>query len=281
MTHLPNPVSDYIDYRLFLADYYKWHKENTRRFSHRSLAASLGFTSPNFLKLVIDGKRNIGKDSLQNVTRGLGLNKQESEYFSYLVCFAQVKSVIAKNYYFGLIAAMRSRKNIKLVGADQFEYFSEWYHPVVRELVKGMTEPLDYGAIAQSMGNKVTPAKLKKSVALLKRLGLIRMGDANAYEHPSPFLTTENELKSFAVRKYHKEVLGVAQKALDEVPPHDREISQLTVKISPKGFLNIKQRIQQFREEVMQLVAQDKEVKNVYHVNFQFYPIAKTDNYEN
>jgi uncharacterized protein (TIGR02147 family) len=273
-------IFDYIDYRLFLAAYYRWHKKNTRRFSHRFMASKLGFASSNFLKLVMDSERNIGKESLPKVSIGLGLNKQEVEYFSYLVFFAQAKSDIDKNYYFGLIASLRSRRNVAAIGEDQFEYFSEWYHPVVRELVKGKTEPLDYPALARLVGGRVSPAKISKSVVVLKRLGLISLDITNTYVLSFPLLNTENELKSFAIRKYHKDVLAIAQQALDDIPSEEREISHLTLKISPQGFSNIKRRIQLFREEMLQLAAGDTEATDVYHVNLQLYPITRKNDHD-
>jgi uncharacterized protein (TIGR02147 family) len=273
-------IFNFTDYRPFLSAYYNWHKENTRGFSHRLMASTLGFTSPNFLKLVMDGKRNLGRESLPKVARGLGLNKQETAYFSYLVFFAQAKSEIDKNYYFGLIASLRSRKNIAVIGDEQFEYFSEWYHPAVRELVKGKAEPLDFTALAQMLGNRVSPLKIRKSVELLKRLDLITLDNSNAYVHSSPLLNTQNELKSFAVRKYHKDILSMARQSLDSINMEEREIAHVTIKISAKGFSNIKHRLQQFREEMLQMAANDSETKDVYHLNFQFYPVAKTGDYD-
>jgi uncharacterized protein (TIGR02147 family) len=270
-------ILDFVDYRLFLKEYYRRSKESTRGFSHRLLARSLGFTSTNFLKLVMDGKRNLSRESIAKVIAGLGLKKQESEYFSYLVFFAQAKSTIDKNYFFGLIAAMRGKRNITSLDPDQFEYFSEWYHPVVRELIAGKSKPLDFDAISSEVRWRISPAKIKKSVALLRRLRLIEFDERqNKYIVSSPLLNTDNELNSFAVRRYHKEVLGIAQKAIDEAASGEREYSHLTLKISPEGFAKIKHRIQDLRQELLEMASLDREASGVYHVNFQFYPITKS-----
>lgn len=269
-------VFDFVDYRLFLGEYYRRNKETLRGFSHRLMARNLGFTSTNFLKLVMDGKRNLSRESLEKITMGLGLKKQETEYFSYLVFFAQAKTPIDKNYFFGLVAALRGKRNIASLDPDRFEYFSEWYHPVVRELIAGKSEPLDFDALSSGLRCGLTPAKIRKSVALLRRLGLISRDEQNKYEFSSPLINTENELNSFAVRRYHKEVLGIAQKLMDETAPREREYSHLTLKISPEGFAKIKQRVQDFREELLEMASLDREAYGVYHANFQFYPITKS-----
>lgn len=274
-----NPeIFNYNCYRKFLSDYYGWHKSKTYGFSYRSMAESLGFTSPNFLKLVIDGERNLGKESLEKVTQGIGFNKQEAEYFSYLVFFAQAKNGIDKNYYYGLLASLRSNLNILNLVPEQYEYFNKWYHPAIRELVAGKSEPLDYTALSNLFRNKVSVSQIKKSVAILIRLGLLHLNLDGVYEHSSSLLNTENELKTFAIRHYHTDVLGIAQTALNEIPPSQRENSHATIKISQEGFLKIKKRIQTFREEILQLAAEDHDVNDVYHVNLQLYPITKSSN---
>jgi uncharacterized protein (TIGR02147 family) len=277
MTSQQPSIFDFIDYRAFLIAYYNWHKENTKGFSHRLLAQSLGFTSPNFLKLVMDGKRNISKEAVEKIAYGLGFKKKEAEYFSYITFFTQAKNNVEKNYYFGLIAALRSSRNIVSLDHDQFEYFSEWYHPAVRELVKGKKGPLDFSELSEILGKKVSVVKIKSSLELLTKLGFIVLDESNCYRQAVPLLNTKNELQTAAIRQYHKQVLDYAKKAIDEVVPEQREISHATVNISAKGYEKIKQRIQEFREEILQITADDTDCNKIYHANFQFYPVTRID----
>ena len=48
-------VLHYSNYRAFLLDYYEYKKEEQPIFSHRYFAQKAGITSPNYLKLVMDG----------------------------------------------------------------------------------------------------------------------------------------------------------------------------------------------------------------------------------
>jgi uncharacterized protein (TIGR02147 family) len=240
------------------------------------MAERLGFTSPNFLKLVIDGERNLGKESLEKIAQGMELNKLEAEYFSYLVFFGQAKDTIGKNYYYGLLASLRSNSIISQISPEQYEYFNEWYHPTVRELIAGKCEPVNYTEMSQSLFAKVSVSQLKKSVALLLRLNLIRLNEEGIYEQTTPLLNTENEFKVYAIRNYHKQILSIAQSAIDTIEPQQRENSHLTLKVSQDGFQKIKKRIQDFREELLQLTAEDTDVNRIYHLNVQLYPIVKS-----
>ena len=268
------PIYHYTDYRQFLHDMFVHLKQTRYRFSYRALSAQLGFSAPNFLKLVIDGKRNIGRESIEKITAGLQLNKKESEYFSYLVFFLQAKEPVEKNYYFGLIAAMRSRTGTALLQADQFEYLNRWYHPVIREIADGCPTPLDFGRLSRQLGDAVSPARIRQSVTLLLRLGLLKLDDSNTYRQSSKTLNTENELNSFAIRRYHEQVLDIARKALHTVPAPQREIASTTLNLSKNGFERIKQRLQDFREELLQMAADDTDPQRIYHVNLQCYPLT-------
>ena len=270
------PIYNYTDYRQYLHDTFVHLKTIQRRFSYRAMSAKLGFAAPNFLKLVIDGKRNIGRESIEKITSGLELNKRESEYFSYLVFFAQAKDPVEKNYYFGLIAAMRSRTSTTLLQADQFEYLNRWYHPTIREIVADRQTPLDLEQLSQRLGGAVSPARIRQSVNLLLRLGLLEIDEDGTYRQTSVTLNTENELNSFAIRHYHEQVLDTARKALHAVPAPQREIGSATLNLSKNGFNRIKQRLQDFREELLQIAADDTDPQQVYHVNMQFYPLTRS-----
>ncbi len=268
------PIYHYTDYRQYLRDQYVHLKTTQRRFSYRAMSARLGFAAPNFLKLVIDGKRNLGRESIAKVTGGLDLNRRESEYFSYLVFFLQAKDPVEKNYFFGLIAAMRARTSTTLLQADQFEYLSRWYHPVVRELVAERSDPLDYERLSARLDNMVSPSKIRQSVTLLLRLGLLTRTGDNRYHQSAVTLNTENELNSFAVRQYHEQILKVAGKALHTIPPAQREIASTTLHLSKTGFEKIKKRLQEFREELLQIATDDTDPEHIYHANLQFYPLT-------
>jgi len=51
-------LNTYKDYRLFLEDYYKARQsENNGKFSYRQFSKEAGFGSPNYLPMIISGKK--------------------------------------------------------------------------------------------------------------------------------------------------------------------------------------------------------------------------------
>ena len=74
-------VLHYSNYRTFLQDYYEFKKAEQPVFSHRYFAQKAGITSPNYLKLVMDGKRNLTKKTLLKFAAALGLKGMRAEFF--------------------------------------------------------------------------------------------------------------------------------------------------------------------------------------------------------
>src|SRR5688572_23947614 len=84
-------VFDYLDYRAFLRDYYTERKAR-RGFSFRNFSKRAGLGSPNYLKLVMDGDRNLTNEMAARFAHALGLNSDSANYFVELVRFTQAKT---------------------------------------------------------------------------------------------------------------------------------------------------------------------------------------------
>ena len=71
-----NKIYTYTDYRKFVKDYYLSKKKSIRRFSYRSFSEKAGFSSPNFIKLVIDGKKKSRKRERFQTLQGYGAQEK-------------------------------------------------------------------------------------------------------------------------------------------------------------------------------------------------------------
>jgi uncharacterized protein (TIGR02147 family) len=267
-------IFEFLDYRLYLKDYYQDRKAADKGYTFRRMAKQMGFGSSNYLMLVMQGKRNVGKESLEKIAKGLDLGKKEAEYFSYLAFFDQAKTNVEKNYFFALIASFRTKSQVVKLHADKFNYYDQWYNPVLREIVKRRRADADPKEIAQSVSPPILPKEARKSLALLRDLGLLKV-EHGRFAQSADLIHTDREVQSLAVRNFHKKMSDLAKEAIDNVDPLSREISSLTLRISEKGFEGMKKRLQEFREELLQMVRGDSGDDRVYQLNFQFFPVSK------
>ena len=124
----------FTDYRAFLAQYYQAAKKHNRAFSYRYFSRKAGYKSPNFLKLVIDGQRNISNDSVERFAHALKLNASEQRFFADLVAFNQASTEVEKNVAFERVTASRRFRQARRLDKAYFEYLSNWYYPAIREM---------------------------------------------------------------------------------------------------------------------------------------------------
>ena len=66
-------VFAYLDYRAYLRDYYTSRKAQGASFSFRSFSRKAKLRSPNYLKLVMDGARNLTAEMAARFAQACGL----------------------------------------------------------------------------------------------------------------------------------------------------------------------------------------------------------------
>jgi uncharacterized protein (TIGR02147 family) len=266
----------YRDYRRFLRDWYTQTKKAHRSFSFRAFSKRAGFKSPNFFKLVMDGERNLTEESLAKFVTGLRLNKPEQEFFRNLVFFTQAKSHDEKNLFYRRLLQSSEFSQLKTLEQDQYEFYSTWYHPVIREMVTSSEFDGTPEWLARKLHPPILPEQAKKSIELLEKLGMIKRTGPARWEQTSPLLTTGPEVQSLTLMNYHQNLLGLAREVLPLIPAPQRDISALTLGISGDKIPMLKKKIQAFRQEILKYVSLEKQPDTVILLNIQMLPVTQT-----
>ncbi|HEX4924753.1 MAG TPA: TIGR02147 family protein [Bdellovibrionales bacterium] len=268
-------IFEYDNYRAFLGDTYAHLKETKSFFSFRYFSKAAGFSSPNFLKLVIEGKRNLSGESASRFAAALKLNKAESEFFLTLVQFNQADSTDEKSRIATQILKSRSYRKIHPLNQSLFRYYSRWYYVAIREMVAWPAFKGDPVWIAKRLAPQITAEEAAEAMTELAQLGLIRQTSAGGWAQSEPLLNTDNEVASTAVRSFHREMMRLGSESMDRFARERREISSVTVPVSELNAKKIKELIQSFRKEVLAIVDGDETCDRVYQLNFQFFPLAE------
>jgi len=270
-------VYDFLDHRAYLAAYYQAAKRTRPSFSFRLFSKLAGLRSPNFLKLVIDGERNLGADSVGRFAQALGLDGADSEFFADLVAFGQAQTVADKNRAFERIAASRRFRAARRIDGELFAYLSHWYNPVIRELAARDDFHEEPRWIAAQLRPKISPTEAAEAMKLLLSLGLlVREPKSGRVVRGEPTLTTEHEVRSLGAAAFHRQMLERAAGSIDTIPRELRDLAALTVCVSSQTAALVKQRIHQFREALTELCDADTQGSTVYQLNVQWFPLSVT-----
>jgi uncharacterized protein (TIGR02147 family) len=272
----PN-IYTYLDYRHYLIDLFSELKKENPSFSFRSFAKMAGSSSPNFLQLIQARKLNIQSAGIHSLSQNIKLTRKERSYFEYLVDFDHAKTHAEKDRFFRLILLAREYKQIQTLDKSQYELFSHWYIPVIRELVVSPHFNGNPAWIGERIIPPVSPAKVKKGIAVLLSLGLITKNDAGAWAHTDRVVSTPSEVLSVAVATYHKNVLSLARDAIERFSPDERDIRSVTLGVSMEGYMEVKKRLEAFWKELLAYAEAQKNVDRIFQVNMQLFPLSKNE----
>jgi uncharacterized protein (TIGR02147 family) len=267
-------VFAYLDYRAYLRDYYLQRKASAG-LSYRGFSRRARLRSPNYLKLVIDGDRNLTGAMIQRFAHACGLQGKAAEFFGALVRFGQARTPDERAaYYQGLRRFARYRKAHRLDGAQE-AFHSTWYLPAIRELCATLGFREDPTWIASTLMPPIRPEQAESALELLLELGLLERDAAGALRQREAVVSTGSDrVRSLHLRTFHRKMLELAASSLDRLPPMRRDISALTLRLGPNGIAVLKRRMQELRRELLDLAESETATTQVVHVGLQVFPLT-------
>lgn len=268
-------IYEYHNYRLYLSNLFEYFKEIKPAFSYRFFSKQAGFRSPNFLKLVIEGKRNLSGESIEKFSLAFKLNQKEKDYFRNLVQLNQATTIEEKAYYSEQIFKSSAYRKINPLKKEQHDYYTNWYYIAIREMVDLPNFKNDPNWIANHLRPKTSPQDAEKALSELEKLGLIQKDRNGKYEQIDQIVSTGDEVASNDVAKFLQLMSHRGAESIDLIPAPQRDISAVTVTLSEKNFLKIKQLIQDFRKQLLQIAQEEQSAEAVYQINFHIFPLTE------
>lgn len=271
-------VYSYMDYRIFLLEFYQFRKNSERGYSYRSFAKAAGFTSPNFLKLVTEGQRNLSVQALEKFIKALHLNGNQAEYFRNLVLMNQADNDLEKDAYLKRLKELLPHAKRRELQLHTHTYLSHWIYPVLRDMVSLPDFREDPYWIARRLHDHVSVEEIHRALNFLIKEGFLERDASDSLVPRDNIVSTTDEINNLAIRNYHRQMLRQAEACLDNLPVDLREFGALTFQLPEKALAELKAKLKQFRRDIhewsLQLDEKDQK-KVIAQLNFQLYPHSK------
>jgi uncharacterized protein (TIGR02147 family) len=268
----PIDVFGYLDYRQFLADLYAAKKP--QGFSYRVFSRMAGLGAPNYLQLVINGKRNLTPVMAARFAKACGLRADSADYFCRLVEFNQATTFKEREECYTKLSAFARYQNAQKLELAQAAYLSNWYMPAIRELCASPSFVCDPHWIAHALVPPIKPQEASKALEVLIDLGLLARTPTGGVEQRTAVVSTRTQTRGLHLRRYHAEMMQRAIAAMEHVPAAERDVSCLTLCLSADGLNRIKDRIQEFRRQLIELAESETRREQAVQVNFQLFPLS-------
>ena len=266
---------DFLDYRLYLATLYAYMKGHTKPYNYNLFAEDLGFSGTNIMHQIINKHRNLSSKAAQKIIAALLLDKKEKKYLLALVEYCNSKHN-KKHEHFNKLLDIKKEVVSSELDRDMLEYFSCWYHPVIREMVGLNKTKSDAVWISENIIPSLPLEKVEESLSLLSRLGFVVYdAELEQYIQAQERVSTGSKVKGMGLLSYHQQMLDLSKKSLTQTQAKRRNINAVTVSCSEEVAQQLKAKINMFLLELLDTAESSEEKDQVYQINMQLFPFTE------
>ena len=266
------PIFEYTDYREWLRDAFDDFKKRKSVISWRYMAMKLGADPGNLLR-VSQGKIHLTLSLVQPMAEFFELSEKETAYWTELVYFGRAKTdAEALNHY----EKMQMLKGIPLkrLAKKELEFYRHWYCNAIRSIIGICKFKDDYEGLAESCTPAISVEEAKNAVKLLYYLNMISRDRDGFWKVNDTFVSTGGNWRSEAVRTFQKETVRLAGESLDRHAPPLRDISTVTMTFNMDDIALIREKIKEFRSELLRMSQEGTGDDTVFQLNVQLFPIG-------
>lgn len=267
-------IYSFSDYRDFLKDRYRQLKEADPVFSFRHFSKQAGFGSPNYLKLVMDRKRNLSFEAIAKFAKGLRLDNHEAEFFRYMVEANQCEVPAKKQVFEAKLTYLRELFKVKTLIPELYDYYHDWYHSAIREMVKKSRTKNDPSIIAQNLVPSISTEQAKASLELLMRLKFVALTSDGWIEACE---TDHIDTKSIelAQKIHYEQMAELAAQSLYTQGPETQDYGAITLSLPPEKVAELKEKLHQIIAQVSNGHSHNPS-DAVYQLNIQLFALTRT-----
>jgi uncharacterized protein (TIGR02147 family) len=250
----------YTDAPTFLADAFADAKKRNPRWSLRSWAKKLGLAGPSGLGMVLNGQRNVGEALAAKLALYFGFSPAEREYFLNLVhlgtrgapapLIAQLQSTAARRGGRSGRAGHASEDAAESSApSEELRIASSWFFYAIREmsLLAGFQATADW--IAPRLRHPVPSSEIAAALASLRRQGLLAPDLRGRLRPATGKIAARAGMGDALSRKFHSEVLELAEHSLWNDAIDSRGFFSSTFTISKASLPAAREAIRKFRAE--------------------------------
>jgi uncharacterized protein (TIGR02147 family) len=266
------PIFEYTDYREWIRDAFEDFKKRKSVVSWRYMAMKLDADPGNLLR-VSQSKIHLSVNLIKPMAEFFGLDEKETAYWTELVHFGRAKTDSeALNHY----EKMQMLKGIPLkrLAKKELEFYRHWYYNAIRSIIGICKFKDDYEGLAESCTPAITVEQAKESIQLLHDLNMISTDRDGFWKVNDAFVSTGGNWRSEAVRAFQKETIRLAGESLERHAPPLRDISTVTMTFNMDDIALIREKIKEFRSELLRLSQEGTGDNTVFQLNVQLFPLG-------
>jgi len=277
----PN-IHNYLDYRDYLADWFKSSKAANSRMSFRFMSRNLGLKSPNHFQLVITKKRHFSKKLFAQMQKLLRLRPKEKHYLDLLFLLGtendpkQHKEILAKVH----------RLSTELIESDvsqeQYAMLSNslaWYLKMGALSFTNKTEAQIFEIVTNACPFPINEQNLSDALKVLEQISAVTKKE-DLYVFDLGNVKTDWDFDDKKIKQFHYNNLKLAMQTIPW-PIKDRFLSNVTIPCNEEILEVAKKEIRDLCIKLLNLsniqITEAKDQKELISLQFAMFPYFKFD----
>lgn len=256
----------------FLRDYVQEKKSSSPNWSYGVWARQMKLKSSSTLIMIVNGQRNPGPTLTKKFTAFFKFDEKESEYFTALVQLQKSKNI--EETVERLEELQQQNPNVRLVDLDSFRAMANWHYYAIRELVTQKDFKENYEWIARYFSQRISAIQAKEAIEVLLKLGLLGRDKRGHLQVQDQHFKTPHDIADEGLKKFHTDVLQLAQHSLQTLSPQSREISGGTFAIQRSQIPRAKKLIRKFQMDLCRLL-ETRHGDAIYQLEVAFFPLSE------
>jgi uncharacterized protein (TIGR02147 family) len=265
-------IFEYLDYRDLLKDAFEQRKVERPLYGYRMLAEELGQDTSNVFR-IIQKDAHLPARCQSRAIEFLGLSGRSAEYFVLLIAYARERNTKARQEILEKAMALRDVESRQLA-AKEIAYFRDWWVVAVRSLLEVVEGRSQASLLAGRLRPQVGEAEIEKSLDLLLELGLVKKASSGRLVLSEAHLNAGGAEMTQAVRGFQRQILSLASESLERFPKEQRDLSTLTFAVNHATFVEIREMLREFRQQLQKLVEDSPRPDRVMQLSIAFFPLA-------
>ncbi len=282
---LVQPVaSEYMDYRKLLEDFYNYKREITKKdlrpYSYAMFSAAANIKSPNYLRMIIEGKRNLSPDMIAKFAKAMGMNKEEAADFRMLVLYNQSTDPAERNLLLKDLSEHRVNLKLKSGEIDRkaWERIPSWITWILYAMIDQENVKFNTDSLRELLRKKASTEEIQQALRLLIESGEVEMNDTTGtLQKTRNLIESPEEIPVALVRKLQSQLMYLGMESLFQDSPTEREFGTATLSLTQSEFEELRFKLRQMRKAAQKensVKRSTSKGERVYQLNLQLFPVT-------
>ncbi len=277
-------ISQFVDFRKYLMAFYEFKLEDSkgqlRPFSYSDFSAAADIKSPNYLKLIIEGKRNLSRDMCKKFSRALRHTRAQAKEFSLLVEYGQEKDPLQRTRKLKDLSEYRAKKAIQAgeINHETWDQVSNWLVWVLYAMADQKDVKFTPSHLRKLLRGQVNEAQIQQALdKLVQNKDIVINPETKKARRTGATMSGLEDVPVELVRKIQSELIYLGLESLHKNSTQEREVSGFTLAMTEKEFEWVRFELRKLRKQIQKEITMKREQtpgERVYQVNMQLFPVT-------